>query len=143
MELLYAFAGLSLACGAALTLLPEGGLRKTCSLALGLMMTLMWVSGLGGYLRLPEKTDAPDSVLTETSVGGASSDAARASWERTLSGIASRAGGVSAQVTLDKSGEVTSVLVPTDATDAACDAACAAVGAARSCVTREPPGDAR
>ena len=65
MEWLHPFAALSLCCGVAAALLPEGSLRKTASLVLGLLLTLCWVAGLcrvSGLAGLP----APASMLAET-----------------------------------------------------------------------------
>ena len=46
MKVLFAFAGLALCCTAVSSLLPEGGLKKTASLALSLMLTVLWLDTL-------------------------------------------------------------------------------------------------
>ena len=65
MEWLHSFAALSLCCGVAAALLPEGSLRKTASLVLGLMLTLCWAEGLCRAFGLAGPP-APASVLAET-----------------------------------------------------------------------------
>ena len=50
MEPLKAFSALAMVTSAVLTLLPEGTLRKTVSMAAALMMMLLWAEGLSGYL---------------------------------------------------------------------------------------------
>ena len=66
MEWLHSFAALSLCCGVAAALLPEGSLRKTASLVLGLLLTLCWVESLCGMAGLGALPDVPSSVLAET-----------------------------------------------------------------------------
>lgn len=66
MEWLHSFAALSLCCGVAAALLPEGSLRRTAALVLGLVLTLCWVEGLCGMAGLGALPDAASSVLAET-----------------------------------------------------------------------------
>lgn len=66
MEWLHSFAALSLCCGVAAALLPEGSLRRTAALVLGLALTLCWVEGLCGLTGLGELSDVSPSVLAET-----------------------------------------------------------------------------
>ena len=55
MRLLGGFAALSLISGALSALLPEGSLRRTAAMAIGLMMLIYWASGLEEMARsLPE-----------------------------------------------------------------------------------------
>lgn len=97
MSLIRSFAALSLACGAALLLLPEGSLRRAVSLAMGLMLALFWLQGLAGLLRLPQPdASAPPSVLTPTA---AQPDATAA-----FSALASHAAGVPIAVVADEAG---------------------------------------
>lgn len=55
-----------------LSLLPEGGLRRTSALVLGLVITLCWADGLLSLLHLPALPDMPATALVETgySAGG-------------------------------------------------------------------------
>lgn len=46
LELLHAFAGLTLLSGALLSLMPQGGLRRAAGMAVGLMMMMLWAQGL-------------------------------------------------------------------------------------------------
>ena len=72
MALLETFAAFSLASGVILTLLPEGSLRRTARLAIGLMMLLCWAKGLLSLL--PDFPEAQGgSVL---SANGSSRDSA-------------------------------------------------------------------
>lgn len=66
MDWLHPFVALTLCCGLVLTLLPEGSLRRTAALVIGLMMTLCWADSILALLHLPPLPDLPASVLTET-----------------------------------------------------------------------------
>lgn len=66
MEWLHSFAALSLCCGVAAALLPEGSLRRTAALVLGLALTLCWVEGLCGLAGPGAPPEASPSVLAET-----------------------------------------------------------------------------
>ena len=74
MEWLYPFVTLALCCGLVLSLLPEGSLRRTAALVLGLMMTLCWAESLAVLFHWPALTDPPATVLVqsgyESSAGG-------------------------------------------------------------------------
>lgn len=72
MDWLHPFIALTLCCGLVLTLLPEGGLRRTCALVLGLIMTLCWADSLLELLSLPALPETPATILVETgySAGG-------------------------------------------------------------------------
>ena len=50
MELLTTFAAFSMAGTVLLSLLPEGGIKRTAGLAVGLMTLMCWVEGLAGML---------------------------------------------------------------------------------------------
>ena len=93
MELIRSFAALSLACGAALLLLPEGSLRRTASLAMGLVLALCWLQGLMGLFRLNLDVDAPETILVPSA---ASPDASAA-----LSALASHAAGTPVSVSVE------------------------------------------
>lgn len=66
MEWLHPFIALTLCCGVVLTLLPEGSLRRTAALVLGLVMTLCWADGIASLLHWPELPQAPATMLTQT-----------------------------------------------------------------------------
>jgi len=66
MDLLRTFSTLALMASAILTLLPEGSLRKTAALALGLMITLCWAQGLIELMHFPELPSISSAVLAPT-----------------------------------------------------------------------------
>ena len=68
MALLKTFATLALISGALLVLLPEGSLRRTAALVMGLLMTLCWAEGLMVFLAWPSEGTLPDTALTPTGV---------------------------------------------------------------------------
>ena len=68
MALLKTFATLALISGALLALLPEGSLRRTAALVMGLLLTLCWAQGLLGLIQLPQGGELPDTVLSSTGV---------------------------------------------------------------------------
>lgn len=71
MELIREYAALAMVCGAAMLLLPQSGLRRTASLAMGLVIALFWLSGLREMFQLPAVPVAPASLLeTISSTGG-------------------------------------------------------------------------
>lgn len=75
IDLLRTFSTLALISGAVLNLLPEGSLRKTAALALGLMITLCWAQGLMDMLDLPEPSASSASALAPTSLSLADAQA--------------------------------------------------------------------
>lgn len=66
MELLRSFSALALIASALLMLLSDGPMRRTASVLIGLVMTLMWVEGLCRHIPLPAPA-APTSVLSASS----------------------------------------------------------------------------
>ena len=69
MALLKTFATLALISGALLVLLPEGSLRRTAALVMGLLLTLCWAEGLIGLISLislPQDGVLPDTALAPT-----------------------------------------------------------------------------
>lgn len=69
MQLLAGFAALSMIAGALMTLLPEGSLRHTASMAVGLVMLLYWAQGLQALCNnLPSLSTLPTTVLTASGV---------------------------------------------------------------------------
>lgn len=75
IDLLRAFSTLTLISSAVLILLPEGSLRKTASLVLGLMITLCWAQGLMDMLDLPDFSPDSTSALASTSLSLADAEA--------------------------------------------------------------------
>ncbi len=84
MALLHSFSSLTLICVLLLTLLPEGSLRRTASMVVGLLMLLMWSEGLTSLLSLPDALDAPASPLVST---GARLEASEASARHALAAM--------------------------------------------------------
>lgn len=85
--LLRSFAALALVSGVIMSLLPEGSIKRTAAMTVGLLMLLCWLEGLQGLLPLPEGTP-PDSLLTGSGMTLASASAAaresmQAIWEAT------------------------------------------------------------
>ena len=68
MHLLTTFAALSMAGTVLLSLLPEGGMKRTASLAVGLLTLLCWAEGVAGLLEIDLAADLPATVLTATAV---------------------------------------------------------------------------
>lgn len=87
LELLKQFAVMTIAAGMMLSLIPEGGVRRTASMAAGLMMLLFWAQGIeklleaAGSLLLP---GAPETPLTST---GSDVTQAAASAAQSLHGL--------------------------------------------------------
>ncbi|MBE5804530.1 MAG: hypothetical protein E7316_08475 [Clostridiales bacterium] len=83
MEWLHPFIALTLSCGVVLSLLPEGSLRRTAALVLGLVLTLCWAEGLAGLIQWPSLPQPPQTALTLT---GFDADRAQAEYAATLAG---------------------------------------------------------
>lgn len=67
MELLSGFAALSLVSGALTALLPEGSLRRTACMVVGLMMLMYWYTGLTSLGdHLPVAGQSPATPLVHT-----------------------------------------------------------------------------
>lgn len=74
LELLRAFAGLTLLSGALLSLIPQGSLRRAAGMAVGLMMLMLWSQGLQELgLSMPgaiaADTPSPPAVLQPSGTG--------------------------------------------------------------------------
>lgn len=83
MELLKRFAILTLAAGMILSLLPEGSLRRTASMAAGLMMLLFWADGISAILNSAMVLSVPEAPLTPlTSTGSDVTQAAATAAQR-------------------------------------------------------------
>jgi len=69
LEVLGRFATLSLVSGLVLTLLPDGSVRRTASMAVGLLLLLFWMESLQVVITtfeaLPDLS-APSPLLTTT-----------------------------------------------------------------------------
>lgn len=82
MDLLKTFAALSLSGSVILSLLPEGSLRRTAAMAVGLLTLLCWAEGLMKLFSMDVSALAPSTVLTATGVDiDAAAQAVRESWE--------------------------------------------------------------
>lgn len=68
MKLLVAFAALSLAGSALLSLLPEGGIKQTAGMVIGLLTLMCWVEGVASLLGLQLHVSPPGSVLSPTAL---------------------------------------------------------------------------
>lgn len=66
MEWLHPFIALALCCSVVTTLLPEGSLKRTAALVIGLMLTLCWAECLAGLFRWPEPDTTSAAILTPT-----------------------------------------------------------------------------
>ncbi len=66
MRILQSFAALSLASGAMMALLPEGSLRKTAGMVVGLLMLLCWAEGIAELLGHPIDPSLPATILAPT-----------------------------------------------------------------------------
>lgn len=68
MDLLGTFAALSMAGTVVLSLLPEGGLKRTASMAVGLLMLLCWAEGIASLLGLSLPDVSAPQALAPTAV---------------------------------------------------------------------------
>ncbi len=68
MHLLGTFAALSMAGMVILSLLPEGGLKRTAGMAVGLLTLLCWAEGVASLLGIEFAAAAPQSALSSTAV---------------------------------------------------------------------------
>ena len=77
MELLTTFAAFSMAGTVLLSLLPEGGIKRTASLAVGLLTLMCWVEGLAGLLAnvLPDTQAGALLIPSAVSVDSAAQEA--------------------------------------------------------------------
>ncbi len=64
MQLLHTFAALTLAAGAVMSLLPEGSIRRSAGMVVGLMMLMCWAEGIAALLDLSFGAASPSTVLT-------------------------------------------------------------------------------
>ena len=83
LKMLSAFAALSMCGTVVLSLLPEGGLKRTAGMAVGLLTLMCWAEGISTLLHIHLPDILPTSVLAPTAY---SMDAATAEASLTLSG---------------------------------------------------------
>ena len=75
LNLLTNFAALSLCGTVVLSLLPEGGMKRTAGMAVGLLTLLCWAEGVAALLGLDFTLEAPATALAPTSVSVAEASA--------------------------------------------------------------------
>lgn len=68
MKLLVTFAALSLGGAALLSLLPEGGIKQTAGMVIGLLTLMCWAEGLASLLGLRIDVPLPGSALAPTAL---------------------------------------------------------------------------
>ena len=68
IQLLTQFTALSMAGTILLSLLPDGGMKRTAGMAIGILTLLCWAEGIGHLLEFDLTADPPLSVLTTTSI---------------------------------------------------------------------------
>ena len=68
METLATFAALSMSGTVVLSLLPEGGLKRTAGMVVGLLTLMCWAQGLAGLLGLDLSAGAPATVFSPTAL---------------------------------------------------------------------------
>lgn len=68
MQLLVTFAALSMAGTVVLSLLPEGGLKRTAGMAVGLLSLMCWAEGIAELLGIELSANLPATLLAPTSV---------------------------------------------------------------------------
>lgn len=83
MEWLHPLIALTLCCGAVTALLPQGGLKNTAALVMGLLLTLCWAECLAALLDWPLLPETVDTMLCKT---GFDCDTALASYAESLGG---------------------------------------------------------
>lgn len=69
MSMLFSLAGVIMCCSAVSALLPQGSIKRTASLVMGLIVLSMWFSSLcesWPELHLPQ---APDTIFEQISQG--------------------------------------------------------------------------
>lgn len=68
MQMLATFAALSMAGTVLLSLLPEGGIKRTAGMAVGLLTLMCWADGLAALLSIDLSAAALTTVLAPTAV---------------------------------------------------------------------------
>lgn len=68
MQFLTTFVALSMVTSVLLTLLPEGGIKRTAGMAMGLLTLLCWAESIATLLNIDWNADFPTSVLSSTAI---------------------------------------------------------------------------
>lgn len=68
MKLLTTFAALSIVGTVILSLLPEGTVKRTAGMAIGLISLMCWAEGVAALLDIDLTTELPATVFAPTSV---------------------------------------------------------------------------
>ncbi len=66
LKMLTTFAALSLCGTVVLSLLPEGGLKRTAGMAVGLLTLMCWAEGISALLRIDLPDMQPSTALAPT-----------------------------------------------------------------------------
>lgn len=78
MNWLHPFIAFTLCCGVVLSLLPEGSLRRTAALVIGLVLMLCWADGIFALLHWPALPELPATALVSTGYDAAAAQQAYA-----------------------------------------------------------------
>lgn len=68
MQILATFAALSMAGTVVLSLLPDGGLKRTAGMAVGLLTLMCWAEGVAALFGVELSATAPETMLSPTAV---------------------------------------------------------------------------
>ena len=66
LKMLSSFAALSICAAVVMSLLPEGGLKRTAGMAVGLLTLLCWAQGVTALLQLKLPEVLPSTALAPT-----------------------------------------------------------------------------
>ena len=70
MQTIATFAALSMAGTIVLSLLPEGGIKRTAAMAVGLVTLMCWAEGIAGLFGLENPKDAAEEIMESLSLTG-------------------------------------------------------------------------
>ncbi len=84
LTLIHRFAALVLVCGVLMAVLPEGSVRRTAAMVMGLIVALCWLEGLSGLFHWPMPAQAPATVLSSAPVNPGDLSAAQTVYARQL-----------------------------------------------------------
>lgn len=68
MQLLTTFAALAMAGTVILSLLPEGGIKRTAGMAVGMLTLMCWADGIAALLGIDLSAKTPATALVPTAV---------------------------------------------------------------------------